>query len=129
MVAMLSSIMELPPMLRASYKNIITHFLLCSSSPDLEVFFHSNSEYFTNIFIDGVKLPKIELTVKVKIIAIVADLIETPKLLNTMQFNANQGGCIQCFITPSSIETSIFLNYIIINSYFSKYFFIKIMSS
>ena len=106
MVAMLSSIIELPPLLRASFQNIVTHFLICSSSPDLELFFKSNLDAFSNIFTNGVHLQNLGVTVKVKVIAIVADLIETPKLLNTMQFNANEGGCLQCFIRPEAIEIS-----------------------
>ena len=81
MVAMLSSIIELPPLLRSSYQNIVTHFLICSSAPDLELFFESNSDSFTKIFTHGVMLPNIGIHVKIKVIAIVADLIETPKLI------------------------------------------------
>jgi hypothetical protein len=44
MVVMLSSIIELPPLLRSSYQNIATHFLICSSAPDFELFFESNSK-------------------------------------------------------------------------------------
>jgi hypothetical protein len=36
-------------------------------------------------------------------IAIVADLIEIPKLLNVMQFNAYEGACLKCFIKPQKI--------------------------
>ena len=51
MVAMLSSIIELPHF--SSYQKIVTHFLICSSAPDLELFFESNSDSFTKIFTHG----------------------------------------------------------------------------
>jgi len=43
-------------------------------------------------------LPKISKEINLNVIAFVADLIEIPKLLNVMQFNANEGACLQCFI-------------------------------
>jgi hypothetical protein len=48
MVAKLSSIVELQPLLRSKYENIIPHFLICKSSPNLEAFFENNSQ---NLFI------------------------------------------------------------------------------
>jgi hypothetical protein len=103
MVAQLSCIVEMPPLLRAKYENIITHYLICKSSPNLEQFFNNYRDdlfYFLN---QKILLPKLGKEVKVNIIAIVADLIEIPKLLNVMQFNTNEGGCLQCFIKPQKI--------------------------
>jgi hypothetical protein len=44
MVAMLSSIAELPPRLRMASKNLITHFLIGRSNPDLDTFFKENKK-------------------------------------------------------------------------------------
>jgi hypothetical protein len=106
MVAMLSSIVEMPPLLRASYENIVTHFLICKSNPDLEKFFDKNRQELFSVFKTKIHLKKINKFVKINIIAIVADLIEIPKLLNVMQFNANEGSCLQCFIKPQKIIQS-----------------------
>ena len=48
MVAKLSSIVELQPLLRSKYENIMPHFLFDKSSPNLEAFFENNSQ---NLFI------------------------------------------------------------------------------
>lgn len=103
MVSMLSSITEMPPLLRASYENIISHFLICHSSPDLNQFFETNQKELFSIFKEPIFLPKLNIKVQVNIISIVADLIEIPKLLNFMQFNAKEGSCLQCFIKPSTV--------------------------
>ena len=44
-----------------------------------------------------------EKYVKINIIAIVADLIQIPKLINVMQFISIEGACLQCFIEPQKI--------------------------
>jgi hypothetical protein len=111
MVAKLSSIVELPPLLRSKYENIITHFLICKSNPNLEAFFERNSQDLFSIFDSKINLPRIGKQVKINIIAIVADLIEIPKLLNVMQFNANEGACLQCFIKPQKIVQGIYFLY------------------
>ena len=103
MVSMLSSITEMPPLLRASYENIISHFLICHSSPDLNHFFEMNQNELFSVFKEPIFLPRLNLKVQVNIIAIVADLIEIPKLLNVMQFNAKDGSCLQCFIKPTTV--------------------------
>ena len=103
MVAMLSSIVELPPLLRAKYENIITHFLICKSNPNLEAFFQNNRQQFFAKFDTKINLTSIGKEIKINIIAIVADLIEIPKLLNVMQFNSNEGACLQCLIKPQKI--------------------------
>ena len=48
-------------------------------------------------------MPKINKEININLIAIVADLIEIPKLLNVMQFNSNERACLQCFIQPQKI--------------------------
>lgn len=67
-------------------------------------------------------MPKINKEININLIAIVADLIEIPKLLNVMQFNSNEGACLQCFFQPQKIVQgkksffqsfiSIFFNYL-----------------
>ena len=116
MVAQLLCIVEMPPLLRAKYENIITHFLICKSSPKLEQFFNNNRENLFSIFNTKLMLPKINKEINITLIAIVADLIEIPKLLNVMQFYSNEGACLQCFILPQIIiqcwlNFSILLNW------------------
>ena len=76
MVAQHSCIVEIPPLLRAKYENIITHFLICKSSPNLEKFFNFNRNELFSVFNTKIKLPKLKKEVKINIIAIVADLIK-----------------------------------------------------
>ena len=106
MVAQLSCIVEMPPLLRSKYENIITHFLICKSNPNLEQFFNNNRENLFSIFNNKLMLPNIKKDVKLNMIAVVADLIEIPKLLNIMQFNSNEGACLYCFIRPQKIVQS-----------------------
>jgi len=103
MVAQLSCIVEMPPLLRAKYENIITHFLICKSNPNLEKFFNFNRKNLFSVFSTKLLLPKINKEININLIALVADLIEIPKLLNVMQFNSNEGACLQCFIQPQKI--------------------------
>ena len=103
MVAMLSSIFEMPPLIRSRYENIITHFLICKSNPNLEQFFNRNRQELFSVFNNKIFLPRLQKYVKINIIAIVADLIQLPKLINVMQFNSIEGSCLQCFIEPQKI--------------------------
>jgi len=109
MVSMLSSIVEMPPLLRSRYENIINHFLICKTSPNLENFFNKNRSDLFSIFDKKIYLPKLNKYLKINIISIVADLIQIPKLLNVMQFNSNQGSCLHCFIEPQKIIQGIFI--------------------
>ena len=103
MVAMLSSIVEMPPLIRSRYENIITHFLICKSNPNLEQFFNRNRQELFSVFNNKIFLPRLQKYVKINIIAIVADLIQIPKLINVMQFISIEGACSQCFIEPQRI--------------------------
>ena len=103
MVAMLSSIAELPPKPRMSHHNIITHFLIGRSNPNLETIFKKNHQEVTSGIDSFVYLPNIKQRIRIKILAFVSDLIQLPKMINMRQFNTNESGCPICYIEPTAV--------------------------
>ena len=57
---MLSSIVELPPKLRMSYLNIVTHFLIGRSDPNLEFFVKENNNSISAGLFNRLYLPNIK---------------------------------------------------------------------
>ncbi len=68
MVAMLSSIAELPPRLRMASKNLITHFLIGRSNPDLDTFFKENKKEMCAGLTGKILLPNIKQNVNILLV-------------------------------------------------------------
>ena len=91
---MFSTICELPPRVRSSYKNIITHFLIERSSPNLNRYLNKHSSELELLLNDGILIKDIG-KLKIRILGLIADTPARSKILNTLAFNG-KFGCIHC---------------------------------
>ena len=90
--AMISCICELPPIVRYSYMNMIMHFFISYSKPNLNNFLEKHMKDFESLLKNGLIIDAIG-KLKVKIIGLVCDTPARSKILNTIQFNGKYG-CI-----------------------------------
>ncbi|CAF1044996.1 unnamed protein product [Brachionus calyciflorus] len=89
---LLSSIAELPPLLRNSFENIVFHSLWTGAAPDFNLWLNIEKE------IDSLINQGFEWkgrTIKLRILAFIADSPARAKACNTVQFNGYHG-CIKC---------------------------------
>ena len=93
--AFFSSICELPPILRNSKKNIITHSIWTGSTPDFNIFLSRFNNQLDNILNSGVFIEVLNQTIRVKCHVFIADAPERALVLNMNQFNGEYS-CILC---------------------------------
>ena len=93
--AFFSTICELPPLLRHSTRNIITHSLWLGSTPDFNVFMSRFNSQLDNILTKGIFIEALDLHITVKCHVFIADAPERPSVLNMNKFNGKYG-CIHC---------------------------------
>ena len=93
--AFFSTICELPPLLRNSTRNIITHSLWTGSTPNFNVFLSHFNKQLDQILTTGVFIDTLDITVRVKCHAFIADAPERALVLNMNKFNGKHG-CIMC---------------------------------
>ena len=93
--AFFSSISELPPILRNSNSNIITHSLWCGSVPDFNVFLSIFNTSLEKIMINGISIDDLKIRVTVECRVCIADAPERALLLNMNRFNG-KFSCIMC---------------------------------
>lgn len=94
MWAMFSEIVELPPILRTSYENIIFHSLWSGDLNDFNLYLEKYNSEIDEIIKNGILING--LLVKVKIHGFIADTPARCKALNCIYFNGNYG-CIFCY--------------------------------
>ena len=93
--AFFSTISELPPLLRHSTRNIITHSLWTGSTPDFNIFFSRYNNELDNLLKVGIFIESLNLQIKVKCYVFIADAPERALVLNMHKFNGKYG-CIMC---------------------------------
>lgn len=103
--AMFGIIADLHPIIRNSYKNIITFYMLGTSKPLLNKFSSKYMKTLENILNDGIKLSNLG-TVNIKIVGFIGDSQAIPKALNTKQYNGTFG-CIHCVTEGVQINKTL----------------------
>lgn len=90
---MCSMIAELPPLIRMSYNNIVTHFIYGSSSPNFESYLPKHSTELENLLNSGIIVDGVKYSIR--ILGLIADAPARAKVTFTIQFNGAHG-CLQC---------------------------------
>ncbi|CAF0888461.1 unnamed protein product [Brachionus calyciflorus] len=93
MWAILSAIVELPPVLRGSYENLIFHSSWTGSQPDFNLWLSDYSKQIEEVLRLGFEWKNKKF--KLKIHAFIADSPARSKCCNSIQFNG-YFGCIKC---------------------------------
>jgi hypothetical protein len=93
--AFFSTICELPPILRNSNKNIITHSLWTGSSPDFNNFLSRHNNQLDNLLKNGLLIDKLNMILQITCHVFIADAPERASILNMNKFNGKYG-CFMC---------------------------------
>ena len=93
--AFFSTICELPPLLRNSTRNIITHSIWNGSVPDFNIFLSKHNKQVESILENGIFIYDLDVTIRVKCHVCIADAPERALLLNMNRFNG-KFSCIMC---------------------------------
>ena len=91
--AFFSTICELPPLLRNSNRNIITHSLWTGSTPNFNIFLSRFNNQLDKILKEGIFIETLNLIIHVKCHVFIADAPERALVLNMNKFNGKYG-CI-----------------------------------
>jgi hypothetical protein len=100
--AMFGIIADLDPIIRNSYENIITFYMLGTSKPRLNLFCGKYLKNFERILKSGLRIDSIG-HVNLRIIGFIGDSQAIPKVLNSKQYNG-ACGCIHCLV--EGVQTS-----------------------
>ena len=103
MWVILSGIVELPPLLRNSFENILFHSSWTGMAPDFNLWL-SNNEEIDELINKGFEWNN--RTIKLKILAFIADAPARAKACNSVQFNGYYG-CLKCLHPAESFNRSI----------------------
>ncbi|RNA35397.1 hypothetical protein BpHYR1_023064 [Brachionus plicatilis] len=95
------AIVELPPILRASFENIIFNSSWTGSQPDFNLWLQKYNEKIDLIIRNGFKWQTIKFELKIH--AIIADSRSRSKICNSIQFNGYYG-CIKCMHPGIAVE-------------------------
>ena len=93
--AFFSTISELPPILRNSSRNIITHSLWTGSYPDFKIFLSRYNSQLDILLQNGIFVETINKTIRVRCHGFIADAPERASVLNMNKFNGKYS-CIMC---------------------------------
>ena len=93
--AFFSTKCELPPLLRNSTRNIITHSLWTGSSPDFNIFLSRFNKQIDYILENGIFIDTLNITIQIKCHVFIADAPERASVLNMNRYNGKYG-CILC---------------------------------
>ncbi|CAF0947297.1 unnamed protein product [Brachionus calyciflorus] len=93
MWVILSQIVELPPILRSSFENILFHSSWTGSQPDFNFWLEKYNKQIDDVLINGFRWNGINF--KLNILAFIADSPARSKACNSVQFNGYYG-CLKC---------------------------------
>ena len=93
-------IVELPQIVRNSFKNMLIHFLYFSSKPNFEPYFNKHNQELEKLLASGLTIENRHYDVR--IFAVTADSPARSKFSNAMQYNG-RFGCINCVILTTKI--------------------------
>ena len=93
-------IVELPQIVRNSFKNILIHLLYFSLQPNFEPYFNKHSQELEKLLSSGLTIENRHY--QVRIFAVTADSPARAKFANAMQYNG-RFGCINCIIQTIKI--------------------------
>jgi hypothetical protein len=82
--AFFSTVCELPPILRNSNKNIITHSLWTGSSSDFNTFLSRYNNQLDNILKNRLTIESLNLNLRINCHVFIADAPERASVLNSM---------------------------------------------
>lgn len=99
--AFFCTICELPPLLRSSYQNIIRILFWNGKSPNFQAVFDHYLDDFKEVLRNGISINELNLIIKVKLHAFIADSQARPKVINSVQYNGING-CLHC-LNPGHI--------------------------
>jgi len=100
--ASFSMILDLPPMIRNSFKNIITNFLINSKKVDINKFMEKNMQGFERVLKNGIMVASNE-KLNIKLVGAIADAPAMAKLVNMNQYNGYYG-CVHCLHPGERLE-------------------------
>jgi hypothetical protein len=95
-------ILDLPPLLRNSFHNIITNFLINSKKVDVNKFMEKNMQSFVNVLENGITVENNQI-IKVKLVGLIADAPAMAKIVNMNQYNG-YFGCVHCLHPGERLE-------------------------
>jgi len=101
--ASFSMILDLPPLLRNSFKNIITNFLINSKRVDINKFMEKNMQSFASVLRNGITVENNRI-ITVKLVGVIADAPAMAKLVNMNQYNGYYG-CVHCLHPGERLES------------------------
>ena len=99
---MLSCICDLPPLVRFSYTNMVTNFIMTCTSPNLNEYLKKHSQEFEFILKNGIIIDGVG-KIKFKVVGIICDTPARSKVLNTIGFNG-YFGCLFCLNPGKQID-------------------------
>ena len=101
--AFFSTIAELPPILRNSTRNIITHSLWSGSTPNFNVFLRDYNKNLEHVLRNGIYIDKLDLLLHIRCYVFIADAPERASLLNMNRFNG-KFSCIMCLAEGENLN-------------------------
>lgn len=93
--AIFCTICELPPLLRSSYHNIMRLLFWNGRAPNFQVVFESYLNDFIEVLRNGIIINELDLRINIKLHCFVADSQARAKVINSKQYNG-ENGCLHC---------------------------------
>ena len=95
--------LDLPPLVRNSFENIITNFMVNSKKIEINKFLEKNMQNFANVLKNGIIVDNNQ-KINIKLVGMIADAPAMAKLVNMNQFNGYYG-CVHCLHPGERLES------------------------